>query len=258
MELADQAVEASVLLGAGAAIMNQLAMPGVGDGVVEHSDTLERPLDRLRTTLTYVYVVALGSDEERAAVAQMVNRAHAPVRSPGRYSAFDPELQLWVAATLSQLGEHLQERVFGPLDADVRERLYRQTWAYGTLLQVEPGAWPPTRAAFDAWWDASLGRLGATPEVRVYCRELVAQRGAPAYLRPLRPLQSLMTRGLVPPETRAALDLPWSRRDQWLFDLFWRVFPPAYRLLPRPLRHLPATLYLRDFRRRRRQGRRVI
>ena len=66
----------------------------------------------------------------------MVNKMHAPVRSPGRYSAFDPDLQLWVAATLAKNGEWLYEKVFGPMDAATKERCYRESWVYGTALQV--------------------------------------------------------------------------------------------------------------------------
>jgi uncharacterized protein (DUF2236 family) len=94
------------MLGSGSAVMYQLAVWGVGKGVAEHSTTMQRPVDRLRTTLTYVYVMGLGTDEERAQVARMVNRAHVPIRGEG-YSAFDPELQLWVAATLAEVGREM-------------------------------------------------------------------------------------------------------------------------------------------------------
>ncbi|MSZ76010.1 MAG: DUF2236 domain-containing protein, partial [Actinobacteria bacterium] len=61
-----------LLLGAGSTVMYQLAMKGVGLGVAEHSTTLARPVDRLRTTLTYVYVMVLGSAEEKAQIARLV------------------------------------------------------------------------------------------------------------------------------------------------------------------------------------------
>lgn len=254
----DQVSEVGLLLGAGAAVMNQLAMLGVGEGVTEHSTTLQRPIDRLRTTLTYIFVLGMGTDEEKAAVQRMVNRMHVPVRAEGRYNAFDPRLQLWVAATLTQMGELLHERIFGRLDEVSREHIYRETWIFGTLLQVREEDWPQTRAAFDDYWATSLGELESTPAVRRYAASVIGQEGSPLALRPLMPLQSLLTRGLVPPEVREVLDLPWTPRDQRRFDLFWKVFPSVYRLVPRVLRTLPARLYLRDFRRRMAQGKRVI
>ncbi|HET8559332.1 MAG TPA: oxygenase MpaB family protein [Marmoricola sp.] len=256
--LADVAREACVLLGAGAAILEQLAMRPVGLGVAEHSTTLERPLDRLRTTLAYVYVLALGTPEEQRAVAAMVNRSHRPVRSAGRYSAFDPDLQGWVAATLAHEGPRLHQQVFGPMDPASRERVHRESAIYATALQVSPEAWPPDVAAFEDYWQSSLRRLEPDPSVQEFARRLLSSRGRPPVVRLLLPLQSLMARGGVPPEVREVLALPWSPVDQGLYALFWRLFPPVYRALPRQLRWLPARLYLADFRRRRARGQRVM
>jgi uncharacterized protein (DUF2236 family) len=256
--LADFVGEAVLLAGAGSAVMYQLARKEVGLGVVEHSTTLERPLDRLRTTLTYVYVMALGSEEERRTVAGMVDQRHAPVRSTGRYSAFDPELQLWVAATLARTGETIREKVFGPMDAPTRERVYRESWVLGTALQVTPGMWPPTRAEFEDFWQSSVALLAPDPAVQAYARRLLSTRAAPLLLRPAQPLQSLVTRGNLDARTREVLALPWSPRDQARYDRIWRLVPPVYRQIPRGLRQLPARLVLTDLRRRLRAGRRVI
>jgi uncharacterized protein (DUF2236 family) len=86
--------------------------------------------------------------------------------------------------------------------------------------------------------------------VQYFARRLLSGRGQPLLVRLVLPLQSLMARGGVPSEARTVLDLPWSRRDQACYSLFWRVFPPIYRRLPRRLRWLPARLSLRDYRRR--------
>jgi uncharacterized protein (DUF2236 family) len=256
--LADFVGEQMLMLGAGSTVMYQLAMKGVGLGVAEHSTTLQRPVDRLRTTLTYVFVMTLGTEEEKKAVARMVNTMHAGVRSPGRYSAFDPELQLWVAATLARNGEWLFEKVFEPMDEATKERVYRESWVFGTALQVAPEMWPQTRAEFDVYWEESLTRLEPDPSVQEYARQLLDTRSAPPLMRLALPLQSLMTRGNLDPRTREILALPWSRRDQRLYDAFWTVFVPAYKLVPGSLRQAHARLILRDMRRRMRQGKRVI
>lgn len=256
--LADLVAKAVMLAGAGSAVMYQLARREVGLGVVEHSTTLDRPLDRLRTTLTYVYVVALGTEEERRAVAGMVDRRHAPVRSAGRYSAFDPELQLWVAATLARTGEMIRERVFGPMDPMTRERVYRESRVLGTALQVRPTQWPQTRAEFEDYWRDSVKLLAPEPTVQQYAARLLSSRAAPLLVRPAQPLQSLVTRGNLDARTREVLALPWSSRDQARYDRFWRTVPPIYRRVPRPLRRLPAEVVMADLRRRLRSGRRVM
>ena len=249
--IADFVGEQMVLLGAGSTVMYQLAMKGVGLGVAEHSTTLRRPVDRLRTTLTYIYVMTWGTEAEKKAVSRMVNKMHRPVRSEGRYSAFDPDLQLWVAATLAKNGEWLFEKVFGPMDAATKERCYRESWVYGTALQVKPEMWPATRADFERYWEESLTRLEPDPIVQRYVRQLLTPRGV---LGVFIPLQSLMTRGNLDPHTRALLDLPWSARDQRRYDLFWKVFVRVYRLVPRPLRQVQARLTFWDMRRRMRKG----
>lgn len=252
------ASEQGMLLAAGSAVMYQLAMTGVGLGVAEHSTTLQRPVDRLRTTLTYVYVMTLGTPEEQQAIARMVNKAHGPVRDAGRYSAFDPELQLWVAATLIHQGEFIYEKLFGPIPEEIREGYYRSSWIFGTALQVKEEQWPPTRADFQVYWDTTIARMEGEPSVQDYARRLLSTEGAPLFSKIALPLQDLMTRGNLDPRTRAVLGLDWSRKDQKRYDLFWKVFPRLYRLVPRRLRHLHAHLILRDMRRRMHKGKRVI
>jgi uncharacterized protein (DUF2236 family) len=249
--------ETALLLGAGSAVMYQLALVGVGRGVAEHSNTFDRPLDRLRTTLTYVYGILLGTEEERAAIARMVNKAHVPVKGDG-YTAFDPYLQLWVAATLTYTGEQMYEKVFGPMDPASRERAYREGWAIGTALQVTDDMWPATRAEFDDYWARMQGELTPDPKVQRYARLLLTPSWKLWFLAPLIMLQSLVTRGNLSPEARDVLGLPWSTRDQKRYDAFWRVFRATYPRLPKWLRTLYPRMVLRGFRKRMREGRRVI
>lgn len=258
VELKDFIAEQALLLGAGSTVLNQLAMKGVGLGVAEHSTALRRPVDRLRTTLTYVYVMILGSDAERETIRKMVNKAHVTIRSEGRYSAYDKDLQLWVAATLAHNGIFIYEKTFGPLSAGSRERIYQDSQIFGNALQVSPEMWPATMADFERYWKESYERMDSEPIVRDYCAALLDTRSAPLLLRPLLPLQGLMSRGNLDPHVREVLGLPWSTRDQKRYDLFWKVFPPVYRRVPRFLRQLPPRLILAEMRWRMRAGRRVI
>ena len=258
VELRDFIAEQALMLGAGSTVLNQLAMKGVGLGVAEHSTTLSRPVDRLRTTLTYVYVMIIGTDAERETIRRLVNKAHAPVRSEGRYSAYDKDLQLWVAATLAHNGIFIYEKTFGPLSASSRERVYRDAQIFGNALQVEPSMWPETLAEFDVYWKESYDRMESDPSVQSYVGKLLDTRSQPFFIRPLLPLQDLMSRGNLDPRVREILGLQWSARDQRRYDRFWKVFPPIYRRVPRILRQLPPRLILAEMRLRMRLGRRVI
>src|SRR4051812_18783865 len=101
-------IAGSALFGTANVVM-QLALLPVGRGVAESTVDSGRvdkhPYKRQRTTGQYLIVALLGSDEERKAMRDQVNRQHAGVvRKEGEaevaYNAFDPELQLWVAACI--------------------------------------------------------------------------------------------------------------------------------------------------------------
>jgi uncharacterized protein (DUF2236 family) len=255
--LGDVSQEAFIYLGAGAAVLLQMAQPGVGLGVAEHSATLQRPLDRLRTTMTYLHALTLGSAEERRAVGRLVTRAHGPVRS-ARYDALDPQLQLWVAATLYKGGAMLGEIFHGRLPAAQAEALYQEAAVYGTTLQMPAALWPADLAAFERYWAAAMASLQVEEPVRRYVHALLDGHALPWWLRWLMPLQRFTTRGLLPPPLRAAYGLQWTERDQWRWARFIRIAPRLYWLLPRVLRHLPARCLLRDMRRRLAAGTHLI
>jgi uncharacterized protein (DUF2236 family) len=114
---------AAMLMPAANVIM-QLSLPGVGYGVqesrVDSGNVYKHPFKRARTTGTYLAVAAIGTDDDRALYRAAVDTAHRQVRStpesPVRYSAFDPELQLWVAACLYRYFVDPHEFLHGPLD----------------------------------------------------------------------------------------------------------------------------------------------
>lgn len=257
LTIADLLHEPVLLLGAGSAVMYQLAEWGVGKGVAEHSDTLSRPLDRLRTTLTYVYVMGLGTEEEKAAITRMVNRAHGPVKGEG-YTAFDPGLQLWVASTLAEVGVQMWEKVFPPLDPATLESLYREGQIYGNALQVKPEMWPADRAAFEEYWRRTELGFRSDEQIRRYARSLLSSKAQKWYVRPLISTTSLITRGNLTPGTREVFGFAWSVRDQKRYDRLWSVVRAVYPWVPRWVRRLPATIAMRDIRWRLKTGRRVI
>jgi uncharacterized protein (DUF2236 family) len=236
----DVFAEGALVAGGGAAILLQVADPTVAAGVAKHSDFATRPLLRLRTTLTYVYAVVFGSDEQVDAVRAMVDRAHAPVGG-----AFDPDLQLWVAATLYQTGAGLDERLWGPLDPASAERVYRESAVLGTALQLPHDLWPEDLAAFRAYWENRLARLEVTADARRIAMDLLHATSLPWWLRPGMPLVRLVTAGLLPARIRAEYGLPWSRLRARRFDLALRSLAAVYRRLPRRLRHWPMRHYLK-------------
>ncbi|NQX12023.1 DUF2236 domain-containing protein [Microbacteriaceae bacterium VKM Ac-2855] len=240
--------EAIFLVAGGRAILLQIAHPRVGAGVAEHSDFAHRALGRLHGTLAYLYALQYGTEDDRRTIIRVVNRAHAPVRGPG-YNAFDPELQRWVAATISQSMLELYEGAFGALSAADADEIQRLQAQVGSSLQMPHELWPATRAEFDAYWARSVAELHVTPEARRVARDLLAAAESPWWIRSLMPYVRLVTAGLLPAELRAPFGFRWTPRQQRRFDRTMRATFAVYRLLPRSIRWLPCTLYLRRLRR---------
>ncbi|MFD4182061.1 oxygenase MpaB family protein [Rhodococcus sp. NPDC058514] len=249
MTLQDVAGEGIMLAAGGRAILLQVANRGVGHGVADHSDFAHRAVDRLRTTMTYIYAVVYGTDEERATVVRMVNKAHAKVRSDD-YSAFDPQLQLWVAATLYESAVTLYERVFGKLDDVSADALYREYAILGTALQVPEGLWPRDRAEFAAYWKQQIDSVEVDAKVRAVSRDLFHPVRAPFFIRANLPAYRWLTTGLLPDRLRQQFELPWNERDQRRFERVMTVVSWVYPRIPRAVRHAPRAVYLWDMRRR--------
>ncbi|MDM4763376.1 oxygenase MpaB family protein [Galbitalea sp. SE-J8] len=240
--LAEVSREGILLAAGGRALLLQLAHPAIGRGVARHSDFAGDPLGRLHGTLAYVYAIAAGTPGEVAAMRRIVNRAHAPVRGPG-YSAMDPELQLWVAATLYDSAIGMYTRVFGePTDA---EALYRSYAVLGGALQMPAELWPADRAAFGRYWDAQLARLAVDDEVRAVERTLLGGATLPVPLRPLLPGVRAVTAALLPGRVREEFRMAWSDRDQARVERRLAVASAAYRRLPLVVRSAPQRHYLR-------------
>ncbi|GAB3488419.1 oxygenase MpaB family protein [Nocardiopsis coralliicola] len=244
-ELRRTNAEAVLLGGAAYAVLMQVSHPSVARGVAEHSDFAERPLDRLRATLTFLYALPFGTQEEADRVARGVRAAHARVRGPG-YSALDPDLQLWVAATLCEAGERLYRMGLGPLP---HPELYRSQCAgLATALGCPARLWPASRAEFAAFWERSVADLAPGDDARAIARDLFAPRNP--LLRPLTRIQRLIASGLLPPHVRDGLGLPWGPASQRRFDAAARALRAAYPHLPGAVRRAPAAATLRAFRRR--------
>ncbi|RAQ73038.1 hypothetical protein COH20_007455 [Aspergillus flavus] len=243
--------EGILLAGGGAAILLQVAMPGVGKGVDEHSNFSYRPLDRLRTTMTYVYCMAFGTPEEKKIIIEMVHKAHSVVRGPD-YSADDPHLQVWVAATLYAVGIDLYEQVFGRMDEATAEAIYREYAVLAVSLRVQPEMWPPTREAFWIYWDEQINKLQhqITPQAKNVCKDLLFNKQVPFVIRISMPLVRLMTADLLPDRIREEYGLKTSRSRRGMQKVVRGLTKVVYPATPSFIRTYPMRYYMKDMRKR--------
>jgi uncharacterized protein (DUF2236 family) len=240
--IAELGAEGILLAGAGRAILLQLADPGVARGVAEHSTFTDRPVNRLKGTLTYVYAIVYGNDEQVREARRRVNRAHVPVRgiadgkSPG-YNAYDPELQLWVTATLYDTALTIIEKIYGPLDDESADAMYRDYAKLGTALQLPERMWPEDRAAFARYWDGRIRALRADENAVRFGRGLLYPGHTALWYRAIMPFARFLTAGLLPYQLRSDFGLPWSDSRERRFNRTFKILAVTYPKLPQRVRH---------------------
>jgi uncharacterized protein (DUF2236 family) len=248
---------------AGAAnVIMQLSWPEVGYGVVESKvdsgNVFKHPWKRARTTFQYLAVAVFGDDEDRTAYREAVDAVHHHVQStsasPLSYNAFDRNLQMWVAACLFVGLEDTYQLLRGEMTSEQAEQFYRSALPLGTTLQVSADQWPPTRAAFDDYWNAACRHVKIDDLVRRYLQDLVDLKMVNPLLRlPFRPLLKFLTVGFLAPVFRDALGVSWSDAKQQRFERLFLLVAFANRFLPLFLRQGGSYVLLADVRRRARR-----
>jgi uncharacterized protein (DUF2236 family) len=206
--------ESVLLLGGGRALILQVAHPGVAAGVAQFSNYRAEPWKRLYRTLDTTLAIVFGDPETSAAASARLRRIHERVNGTDdrreAYCALDPELLLWVHATLIDTSLTIYERYVKPLSAAELDRYYEEMKALGEAYSIPRGAMPPNYSAFRSYWDSMLtGGLRITDTTRDVA-DAVLQPDLMPLARPAVELVRLVTVGTLPSDLRAQLELPWS------------------------------------------------
>jgi uncharacterized protein (DUF2236 family) len=231
------------MLGGGTAVLLQVAHPLVAAGVVYHSDYHGDLWRRLLRTLQALYLIVYGSKEEAERAGAAVKAVHAHVRGTTReqlgpfpagtrYDASDPELMLWVHATLVESSLAAYRRFVAPLTADEQKAYYREMALVAQVFGLPRSAIPATLADFREYLRDCL----AGPEICVTApardvAEVILEAPLPTPLRVLAPLHRLATAALLPTRLRDEYGLDWSRAHAMQLALA----APSLRVLAVPL-----------------------
>jgi uncharacterized protein (DUF2236 family) len=226
-----------LLLGGGRALLMQLAHPKVAAGVDEHSDFRVRPMYRLRRTIRLTMAIVFGDRETAMAAARNVNRVHA--RVTGRdYRALDPDLLLWVHATLVDSALVTYETFVHPLGARERDDFYQQMKVVGEMLGIPPARFPEHVRDFKRYVDEMVATLQVT-EVALELSRLVVR---PKVLRlpgaAFVPFE-LVTAGLLPGSLRDQFGLAWGKSHSQVYGLLVLAIPRLVAVTPPVLRVWP-------------------
>jgi uncharacterized protein (DUF2236 family) len=243
--------ESMLLLGAGPrALLLQIAHPAVAAAVNDHSDFRNDPWRRLAGTLRSFLTIVYGSTGAARAEIRRLNTLHRGINGPG-YAARDPELALWVHATLVDSTIAVADAWLEPISTARRAALYAETRPIGRAFGVPDGLLPPDLESFDRYVEEMLAP-GGPVRVSATARELAAVVLRPP-LAPLNPALALVPAvayawtlwpsvGLLPVSVRAEYGLAWGVRERvvsaWLVAA-WRAWRP---LLPVGFRQMPKAL----------------
>jgi uncharacterized protein (DUF2236 family) len=239
--------EAILFLGAGRALLLQLAHPWVAAAIAEHSSALADPLGRFHRTFDIVLTLVFGSLDQALAASRRLHQRHAEIfgRMPaplGAYAEGSPyranevSALMWVHATLVDTALAVHDLVLPPLGREARERYYADCRRLGLLFGIPLESQPADWAAFAAYVEASIGsdRLAVGPAAREIGIRVLAGAGR----LPVLAWYRAVTAALMPEPLRAAFELPFGKAEQRRADRALNIIRRSYPALPARVRHV--------------------
>lgn len=242
--------ERIVLLGWGRAILLQLAHPLIAAGVHEHSGfraTTWAAVTRLYHTVHAMLALTFGTDAEREraldGIRQIHRRVHGTLKTATRrfpagtpYSAENPDLVLWVHATLLESVPLAYERLVGPLTIAERDAYCAEAAPVAVALAARshevPRTWADARAYLDRVY--ASGDLEVTEQASMLARAVLSPPAAAAWIAgPATWINRIVTLGLLPPQIRRHYRFEWTRGNQRTFNALVPSLRATRRLLPR-------------------------
>jgi uncharacterized protein (DUF2236 family) len=238
--------EAALFLGAGRALLLQLAHPWVAAGVADQSQVFANPLGRFHRTFSTVYTMAFGTRDQALSVARRLYRRHGAVVgalpeaagafAPGSaYSANEVNALRWVHATLVETAMLSHDLVLPPLSDAERERYWAEMRLFAGLFGIPQQELPTDWASFQAYTAALMESDVLT--VSSAARD-IAQRifsGEATWIGPPRWFRAL-TAQMLPERLRIAFDLPFGEAERRSAERARAWLRRAYPLLPDRLR----------------------
>src|SRR5215211_909342 len=145
--------ETVVAFSAPRTLLMQAAHPVAFAGFFAHTGSLENPYPRLERTARVLDLIAWGDRDEADAATARVRAVHAKVRgvlpedagpwpAGTPYAADDPELLLWILATLMDSASLVYRRYVGRLDRHELDALWADYRVVGGLFGLRDADMP--------------------------------------------------------------------------------------------------------------------
>lgn len=227
----------SLLTGTAAGIM-QLMLPGLGAGVIDHSNFFADPFDRIFRSVPAIWATIFAADDDEGDErGRWIRQQHPDIKGTdhhgNQYHALDPAVFWWAHATFTWEMFRARELYFPwPLSRAHKEQLYAETVTWYRRYGVSDRAVPPTLAAFEARFDEICREeLEMTPAAAWVLDPKANPAATPERIAlpgPLGLLSGLATRasgdlmrtfayGAMPDVVRRRFGLRWTHQDRVVF-----------------------------------------
>ena len=215
--------EPIVALSGPRALLMQAAHPVAFAGFFQSTGALDDPHARLRRTANVLRLITYGSGQAADLATARVRAVHRRVRGrlsepSGRFpagtqwAADDPDLLLWIIATLVDSALLVHDRYVGGLARAERQAYWEDYRVVGALFGLRPSDMPPSIEGLETYIEDMLDgdTLQVSPAARELAIEIVLQPPVPLRVRPLLELANFVTIGLLPGTIRRQYGFGWD------------------------------------------------
>lgn len=239
--------ESALFLGAGRAALLQLAHPWVAVAIEQHSQVMNKPIERFHNTFRIVFTTIFGSMDQALAAARSLHTLHTHIQgempsavagySPcSHYEAnFVPALR-WVFGTLIESAVLAYDWVLTPLTKAEREAYYGEARGFAALFGIPAEALPADWDRFTSYMDemCASDELGVDDRSRKMGHNILA--GAGSWIHPPQWYRAL-TAEWMPKRFRDEFALEFGEADRNSVGRARHWLPRFYRKLPHSLRY---------------------
>jgi uncharacterized protein (DUF2236 family) len=205
------------------ALLMQAAHPVAFTGFFMSTGALEDPYARIRRTAEVLNTAVYGEREAAERATARVRRVHSRMRgvlpeTVGRFAAGspwaadDPDLLLWIIATLADSGSLVYERYVAPLTRTERDAYWEDWRLIGSLFGLEDSEMPSRSRVLELYMREMLegGLLHVSAQARRLGIQIVMRPPVPLAARPLLELANFITIGLLPEPIRRQYGFGWD------------------------------------------------
>ena len=159
--------ESIFLFGGVRALLLQVAHPAIADGVARFSNFEKDAFGRAFRTFLAMGTLYFGNAAQARNVGERLYKIHGSITgtyltqegnpdTERHYSANDPDLLLWVHATLIHTSTLVYETMLGPMSTDLRNRFYQENKVAAILMGIPPDTYPIDYEAFSRYFESVL------------------------------------------------------------------------------------------------------